>query len=109
MAGLAAGAEILGKVHFMPASYSNSVGFDAISVALLGRSHPIGILFAALRGVNSGHSVPLLVAFGAWAVAQIGIMIPITPQEEPVAKAVKAARVKMATATRAEIFSISFS
>jgi len=38
------------------------------------------ILYAALRGVE-GTSTPtsILVAFGAWAVAQIGIMIPITP------------------------------
>lgn len=38
------------------------------------------ILYASLRGVEgSSTSTPLLVAFGAWAVAQIGIMIPITP------------------------------
>ena len=39
-----------------------------------------GIFYAALRGVEgSGTATPFLVAFGAWAVAQIGIMIPITP------------------------------
>ena len=38
------------------------------------------ILYASLRGVEgSSTSTSLLVAFGAWAVAQIGIMIPITP------------------------------
>jgi uncharacterized membrane protein YbhN (UPF0104 family) len=38
------------------------------------------ILFAALRGVEGGGTrTSFLVAFGAWAVAQIGIMIPITP------------------------------
>jgi uncharacterized protein (TIRG00374 family) len=38
------------------------------------------IFFAALRGVEGGQTpTPFLVAFGAWAVAQIGIMIPITP------------------------------
>lgn len=38
------------------------------------------ILYASLRGVEGdGPTTPLLVAFGAWAVAQIGIMIPITP------------------------------
>jgi uncharacterized protein (TIRG00374 family) len=38
------------------------------------------IFYAALRGVEgSGTPTPFLVAFGAWAVAQIGIMIPITP------------------------------
>ncbi|MFN8169399.1 MAG: lysylphosphatidylglycerol synthase transmembrane domain-containing protein [Candidatus Nanopelagicales bacterium] len=38
------------------------------------------IFYAALRGVEgTGTQTPFLVAFGAWAVAQIGIMIPITP------------------------------
>jgi uncharacterized protein (TIRG00374 family) len=38
------------------------------------------IFYAALRGVEGdGAPTPFLVAFGAWAVAQIGIMIPITP------------------------------
>ncbi|MBI1378495.1 MAG: hypothetical protein GC157_13575 [Frankiales bacterium] len=38
------------------------------------------IFFAALRGVEgSSTQTSILVAFGAFAVAQIGIMIPITP------------------------------
>lgn len=48
LAGLAGGAVILGEVHHIPAAYSTAVGFDAIAVALLGRSHPVGILFAGL-------------------------------------------------------------
>jgi simple sugar transport system permease protein len=48
LAGLAGGVEILGQVHHIPAAYASSVGFDAIAVALLGRSHPVGILFAGL-------------------------------------------------------------
>jgi len=47
-AGLAGATEILGEVGYMTASYSTGVGFDAIAVALLGRAHPAGILFAAL-------------------------------------------------------------
>jgi simple sugar transport system permease protein len=47
-AGLAGITEILGKVGFMSASYAPGIGFDAIAVALLGRAHPVGILFAAL-------------------------------------------------------------
>ena len=39
------------------------------------------ILFAALRGVQGDEPVQtsMLLAFGAYAIAQIGIMIPITP------------------------------
>ena len=48
LAGLAGASEILGQVGHMPASYATSVGFDAIAVALLGRAHPVGILFAGL-------------------------------------------------------------
>lgn len=48
LAGLAGSGEILGLTHFMPAGYSTNVGFDGITVALLGRSHPVGILLAGL-------------------------------------------------------------
>jgi uncharacterized protein (TIRG00374 family) len=53
----------------------------AITVTQLGVSvAQFLILFAALRGVEGqGTKTSVLVAFGAWAVAQIGIMIPITP------------------------------
>ncbi|HYM53306.1 MAG TPA: ABC transporter permease [Candidatus Dormibacteraeota bacterium] len=48
LAGLAGAGEILGEVGYLPASYGTTVGFDAIAVALLGRAHPVGILFAGL-------------------------------------------------------------
>ena len=52
--GIAGSTEILGVSHFMIPSYGTAIGFDAIAVALLGRSHPFGIaaatlLFGALR------------------------------------------------------------
>lgn len=47
-AGLAGTAQVLGQVGYMTASFSTTVGWDAIAVALLGRAHPLGILFAAL-------------------------------------------------------------
>jgi ABC-type uncharacterized transport system permease subunit len=48
LAGLAGGINILGINHQMNASFSTTVGFTAITVALLGRSNPVGIMFAAL-------------------------------------------------------------
>jgi ABC-type uncharacterized transport system permease subunit len=48
LAGLAGAGQILGISHFMNASYGTSIGFDSISVALLGRAHPLGITLAAL-------------------------------------------------------------
>jgi uncharacterized protein (TIRG00374 family) len=39
-----------------------------------------GILWAALVGVSgSTGTIPLLAAYGCWAVSQLGILIPITP------------------------------
>ncbi len=48
LAGLAGAGQILGITHFMQASYGTAIGFDSISVALIGRAHPVGILFGAL-------------------------------------------------------------
>lgn len=48
LAGLAGTIQLLGVSHSMSASYGTTVGFDSIAVALLGRSSPIGIVFAAL-------------------------------------------------------------
>ncbi len=48
LAGLGGAAEILGVEGYIPATYSTNVGFEAITVALLGRVHPVGILFSAL-------------------------------------------------------------
>jgi simple sugar transport system permease protein len=48
LAGLAGAGQILGISHFMTASYGTSIGFDSISIALLGRSNPFGIAAAAL-------------------------------------------------------------
>ena len=49
LAGLAGVVEILGVSGFINTSYGGAgVGFDAISVALLGRAHPVGILLSAI-------------------------------------------------------------
>lgn len=48
LAGLAGAGEILGLTGYMPVTYSTNVGFDAITVALLGRAHPVGVLLAGL-------------------------------------------------------------
>ncbi|HYI21436.1 MAG TPA: ABC transporter permease [Candidatus Limnocylindrales bacterium] len=48
LAGLAGTLNVLGINHQMNATFTTTVGFDAITVALLGRSHPVGIMLAAL-------------------------------------------------------------
>lgn len=47
LAGLAGAIEILND-GYMPASYSTNIGFDAITVALLGRANPLGIILGGL-------------------------------------------------------------
>jgi simple sugar transport system permease protein len=46
-AGLAGTLEIL-TLGYYPAVFGTTIGFAGITVALLGRSHPVGILLAAL-------------------------------------------------------------
>ncbi|HLP68849.1 MAG TPA: ABC transporter permease [Rhizobium sp.] len=48
LAGLAGANQVLGVLGRATPGFSAGIGFDAISVALLGRSHPIGVLFAGL-------------------------------------------------------------
>jgi general nucleoside transport system permease protein len=48
LAGLAGACVVLGVTHQMTSSFDTTVGFDAIAVALLARSNPIGIVFSGL-------------------------------------------------------------
>ena len=56
LCGLAGATTILGVVHQMAPGYDTTIGFDAITVALLGRSNPIGVGLAALLfgGMRAG-------------------------------------------------------
>ncbi len=58
LAGMAGATELLGVTRHMTASYGTTVGFDAIAVALLGRTSPIGIVLSALLfgAMRSGAS-----------------------------------------------------
>ncbi|WP_061963943.1 ABC transporter permease [Demequina aurantiaca] len=48
LAGLAGSAQVLGTQPSLTTGIAASIGFDAITVALLGRSRPLGIVFAAI-------------------------------------------------------------
>ncbi len=48
LAGLMALNEIMGEQHRMLLDYTSGYGFVGIAVALMGRSHPVGIALAAL-------------------------------------------------------------
>ncbi|MGC9467769.1 MAG: ABC transporter permease [Anaerolineae bacterium] len=48
LAGLSAATDILGVLHFMPNAFASGYGFDAIALALVGKSHPLGVVLASL-------------------------------------------------------------
>lgn len=48
LAGLAGANQVLGVLGRATPGFSAGIGFDAIAVALLGRSHPVGVLLAGL-------------------------------------------------------------
>lgn len=56
LAGLAGAAQVSGVLGRATPGFTAGIGFDAIAVALLGRSHPVGILLAGLLfgGLEAG-------------------------------------------------------
>lgn len=48
LAGLAGANEVLGVNHNLAVAFSSGYGFDAIALALLGKSHPFGVVLSAL-------------------------------------------------------------
>jgi ABC-type uncharacterized transport system permease subunit len=57
LAGLAGANQILGLEPYRGiTNFAGNIGFDAIALALLGRSHPVGVLFAGLLfgGLKAG-------------------------------------------------------
>lgn len=48
LAGMAGANEVLAVNHSMATSLSSGYGFDSIALALLGNSHPVGVVLAAM-------------------------------------------------------------
>ncbi len=48
LAGMAGGNEVLGLNYNLAMAFSSGYGFDSIALALLGNSHPLGVVLAAL-------------------------------------------------------------
>ena len=48
LAGLAGANEVLGVNYNLALAFSSGYGFDGIALALLGKSHPLGVVLAAL-------------------------------------------------------------
>jgi simple sugar transport system permease protein len=60
LAGLAGATQVLGVDHWVGQGFSAGYGFDAIAIALLGKSHPVGVVLAALLfGVLRGGATKM--------------------------------------------------
>lgn len=60
LAGLAGTVQVLGTDHWVGQGFSAGFGFDSIALALLGKSHPLGVVLAALLfGVLRGGATSM--------------------------------------------------
>jgi general nucleoside transport system permease protein len=79
-AGLAGTSQILGVLHRATPGFTAGIGFDAIALALLGRSHPggvvlAGLLFGALRAGGQQMQVSSSVGIDLITVIQALIIV----------------------------------
>ncbi|MGD1815760.1 MAG: ABC transporter permease [Pleomorphochaeta sp.] len=61
VAALAGGMEVLGNYHRIMTGFSSGIGFDGLSIAMLGASHPFGVSIVAilLAGIRQGAQIGL--------------------------------------------------
>lgn len=65
LAGLSGANEVLGVNHNLALSFSSGYGFNSIALALLGGSHPLGVVLASLLfGTLSNGATQMQVAAG---------------------------------------------
>jgi simple sugar transport system permease protein len=65
LAGLAGTNEVLGLNYNLAVAFSSGYGFDSIALALLGKSHPLGVVLAALLfGTLRNGALQMQVAAG---------------------------------------------
>jgi simple sugar transport system permease protein len=85
LAGMAGANEVLGVNYFMAQAFSSGYGFDSIALALLGRSHPLGVVLASflwgfLRAgaikMQSRADIPIDIIFVIQALVIIFVAAP---------------------------------
>jgi simple sugar transport system permease protein len=69
LAGVAGANQVMGLSPYqVTTAFAGTIGFDAIALALLGRSHPVGVLWAAMlfgalkaggRSMQAAAQIPL--------------------------------------------------
>jgi len=87
LAGLAGAHDILGVIHYMPNAFFSGYGFDSIALALLGKSHPVGVLLSAFlfgflrAGAQRMQGPPAFVPIDIVSILQALIIIFIAAPE----------------------------
>mgnify|MGYP000846549829 CR=1 FL=1 len=85
LCGLAGGVMLTGDIKYLTDSVAGSTGFDAITVALLGRNRPVGTFFAAIlfgafraggRTMDAQADVPIDMVLILQAVIVLLIAVP---------------------------------
>lgn len=65
LAGMAGANEVLGVNHNLAMAFSSGYGFDSIAIALLGSTHPLGVVLAALLfGFMRSGATSMMLATG---------------------------------------------
>ena len=97
LAGMAGANEVLGLNHNLAAAFSSGYGFDSIALALLGKSHPAGVVLAALlfgflrsgaTGMQSYAGIPIDIISIIQALVIIFVAAP------PIVRSIYRIRVK---------------
>ncbi|MBN1221166.1 MAG: ABC transporter permease [Anaerolineae bacterium] len=97
LAGMAGANEVLGLNHNLASAFSSGYGFDSIALALLGKSHPVGVVLAALlfgflrsgaTGMQSYAGIPIDIISIIQALVIIFVAAP------PIVRSIYRIRVK---------------
>jgi ABC-type uncharacterized transport system permease subunit len=97
LAGMAGANEVLGLNHNLASAFSSGYGFDSIALALLGKSHPVGVVLAALlfgflrsgaTGMQSYAGIPIDIISVIQALVIIFVAAP------PIVRSIYRIRVK---------------
>jgi simple sugar transport system permease protein len=86
LAGIAGANQVMGLSPYqVTTAFAGTIGFDAIALALLGRSHPVGVLWAALlfgalkaggRSMQAAAQIPLELVIVMQALIIVFIAAP---------------------------------
>ncbi len=104
LAGLAGAIEVLGVNYYHTPAFSVGYGFDSIAVALLGRSHPLGVvpsalLFGALRAGATRMQFVSQIPIDVISIVQ-GIILVLVAADELVRRLYGIGRRPGATSTQ---------